>query len=85
MSDYKKMFIGIDLRGTGSNIKRLRLQNGISISDLCEIIGVSDQAFYSWQRGDKLPCLDHLVILARVLDSTLDEIVSIREPQEPER
>ena len=81
MNYYKEMFTSVDPEATGSNIKRFRIQNEISVSALCEIIGISEQAFYAWQRGDKLPCLDHLVILAKVLHTTLDEIVATREPE----
>ena len=68
----------IDLRATGQNIKNLRVAAGISVRDLQAILGFTNpQAIYKWQNGDSLPSIDNLVILADVLDVTMDEIIVV--------
>ena len=70
----------IDMAATGRNIARLRRRSGLSIRELQEILGFSTpQAIYKWQRGDSLPTLDNIVVLAAVFDVTVDEILVYKE------
>ena len=69
----------IDLSATGQNIARLRIEAGLSVKDLQDILGFANpQAIYKWQNGLCLPTLDNLVILAAALGVGLDEIVVYR-------
>ena len=69
-------FPSIDMAATGSNIVRMRRQTGMSVQDLQQIFGFSTpQAIYKWQRGDAMPTLDNLVVLAAVFGTTLDAII----------
>ena len=64
------------MAATGSNITQMRCRAGMSVKDLQNIFGFSSpQAIYRWQRGEAMPTLDNLVILASVFDTTLDAIV----------
>ena len=66
----------IDMAATGSNIVRMRRQTGMSVQDLQQVFGFSTpQAIYKWQRGDAMPTLDNLVVLAAVFGTTLDAII----------
>ena len=66
----------IDMTATGRNITRLRKQAGMTVRDLQGIFGfTSPQAIYKWQRGDCLPTLDNIVVLAAVFGVTVDEIL----------
>ena len=68
----------IDTLATGRNIDRLRLKAGLSVRELQMLFGFSTpQAIYKWLRGDAMPTLDNLVILADILNVTLDEIVVV--------
>ena len=68
----------IDILATGRNIDRLRLKAGLSVRELQMLFGFSTpQAIYKWLRGDAMPTLDNLVILADILNVTLDEIVVV--------
>lgn len=63
---------------TGENIARLLKERKIKVADLKQILGVnSKESIYKWIRGQSLPSLEHLVILAHVLDVTMDEIIII--------
>ena len=66
----------IDLIETGKNIKRIREASGTSVRDIQDVLGFTNpQAIYKWQKGECLPTIDNLVILASVLGVTIDEIL----------
>ena len=66
----------IDMTATGSNITRMRKDAGLTVKDLQDIFGFSTpQAIYKWQRGDAMPTIDNLIVLAAVFSVPLDQIV----------
>lgn len=66
----------INMTLTAMNIRNLRINAGLSVKALQDILGFSTpQSIYKWQQGATLPSLDNLVILASVLHVTMDEIV----------
>ena len=66
----------IDMTATGKNIASLRIRAGLSVRDLQDIFGFSNpQAIYKWQRGQALPTLDNLVVLAAVFGVTISDII----------
>ena len=69
----------IDTAATGRNIDRLRQQAGLSVRDMQKVFGfATPQAIYKWIHGTALPTIDNLVILAVMLDVTMDEIIVVR-------
>lgn len=70
----------IDMAATGDNITEMRKRAGLSVRDLQQIFGFSTpQAIYKWQRGDAMPSLDNIVVLAAVFGVTVDNILVYRE------
>ena len=70
----------IDMTATGRNIVRLRKQAGMTVRDLQTVFGFSNpQAIYKWQRGQAMPSLDNMVILAVVLGVGMEEILVCKE------
>ena len=68
----------IDMIQTGKNINRLRKQANLSVKDLQNIFGfATPQAIYKWQQGAALPSIDNLVVLAAVLQVSLDDILVV--------
>ncbi len=68
----------VDLVRTGQNICRLRKQAGLSTADLQTALGLSSpRAIFKWQRGDCLPTVDNLVILAALFGVRIDDILVI--------
>ena len=68
----------IDMVATGRNIARLREAAGLTVRDLQDIFGfATPQAIYKWQHGTAMPTIDNLVVLAAVLDVTVDAIIVI--------
>ena len=68
----------VDMTATGRNIVRLRKQAGMTVRDLQNVFGFSNpQAIYKWQRGQAMPTIDNLVVLAAVLGVGLDDIIIV--------
>lgn len=72
------VFPVINTAATGQNINRLRIRAGLSVKDLQNVFGfATPQAIYKWIHGTSMPTIDNMVILASVLDTTVDEIVAV--------
>ena len=70
------VLLSINMAATGNNISQMRRRAGMTVQDLQNIFGFSSpQAIYKWQRGEAMPTIDNLVILASVFDTTMDAIV----------
>ena len=70
----------IDTAATGRNIARLRKDAGMTVRDLQAVFGfATPQAIYKWQRGEAMPTLDNMIVLAAVFHVTVDEILVLRE------
>ena len=70
----------INLMKTGENITRMRKEAGITVRELQIMFGFTNpQAIYSWQSGKCLPTVDNFIILAAILGTTIDEIISVEE------
>lgn len=70
------VFPVIDLVATGDNIRRLRLERGLTVRDLQSYFGFEEpRAIYKWQKGESLPSVDNLYALGNLLDVPMDEIL----------
>ena len=70
----------LDMTATGMNIARLRKNAGMTVRDLQAIFGfATPQAIYKWQRGEAMPTLDNMIVLAAVFNVTVDEILVLQE------
>ena len=67
------------MTATGRNIKDLRVAAGISVGDLQAALGFANpQSIYKWQRGDGMPSIDNLVIIAAVFGVKVDDILIVQ-------
>ena len=70
----------INMTATGMNIARLRKNAGMTVRDLQAVFGFANpQAIYKWQRGEAMPTLDNMIVLAAVFNVTVDEILVLEE------
>ena len=68
----------INTVATGQNINRLRIAAGMTVRQMQEVFGfATPQAIYKWIHGTALPTIHNLVILAEILNVTMDEIVVV--------
>lgn len=66
----------IDVRATGSNIRRLRMERGITIRDLQSYFGFEEpRAIYKWQSGACLPSVDNLYALGVLFGVPMEGIL----------
>lgn len=68
----------IDMQATGRNIKKMIADKGINMKQMQDAFGFqTPQAIYKWYRGTAMPTIDNLVILASLLQTTIDSIVIV--------
>ena len=66
----------LDLEATGTKIKTLMKQRGITPRQLQVLLDFPYvQTVYNWYQGKNMPTIDNLVVLAQILGVTMDEIV----------
>ena len=66
----------LDLDATGTKIKTLMKQRGITPRQLQILLNFPYvQTVYNWFAGKNMPTLDNLVVLAKVLNVAMDDIV----------
>ncbi len=66
----------LDLAATGTKIKTTMKEKGISVRELQIIMDFPYvQTIYNWFAGKNMPTIDNLVILAKILGVSMDELV----------
>jgi hypothetical protein len=66
----------IDMKATGLKIKELIKAKGMTVKDVQNIFGfASPYPVYKWMNGKSLPALDNLVVLAKVMNVKMDDLI----------
>ena len=73
----------MNMKMFGAQIAALRKGKGMTQNELGNRLGISFQAVSKWERGETLPDTAILLDLARVLDTTVDQILSAGEREIP--
>lgn len=60
-------------------LKNLRKQAHLTQTDVAEKLGISQQAYASWERGVKKPTQDNLVKISQILNVSIDYLVGNSE------
>ena len=72
------MYSSIQQEATGNRIKKLLKQKGYSVKDIQSVMGFENpQAVYKWISGKSLPTLDNLLILSKVLHTSMEDILVV--------
>ena len=61
----------------GNNIKKLRVQQGMTQKNLADKLFVSAQAISRWENDEVEPSIGTIVELAKIFDVSVDEILGI--------
>lgn len=69
----------INMALTGSNLRKIMDEKDISVMDISNRLDISVSAIYHWFYGISLPTIDNLVIVARLLGVTVDDILVVEE------
>jgi len=68
----------IDMIATGANIRALIKGKGLKVADVQTVFGFNTpQAIFKWMRGDAVPTIDNLIILADMFDVPIDKIIIV--------
>lgn len=76
----KPIYLSIQQKETGENIRRLLKTNGYTVKDVQEVMGFENpQAVYKWLSGKSLPNLENLLILSKLLNISIENILVLDE------
>lgn len=68
-----------------NRLVQLRKQHGLSQEELAAKLGLSRQAVSKWERAEASPDTDNLILLSRVYNISIDELLRTEDPvPEPE-
>ena len=65
-----------------NRLQKLRKENGYSQEELADKLGISRQAVSKWERAESSPDTDNLIVLARLYNMSLDELLYDNESTE---
>lgn len=65
-----------DTRDIGKRIKKLRTDNNLTVEKFAEILSVSENAVYKWQRGDNLPDWFNGYNMKKIFGISLDYLIT---------
>lgn len=74
----------INIEKTWINILKLMEKSGITKKDLAEIFRISVQAVYQKFNPKSLPTLEQMLVLSKIFEKTLEEILVIENFNEDE-
>ena len=61
---------------TANRLYELRKQNGLSQEEVADKLGISRQAVSKWERAEASPDTDNLILLSKLYNVTLDELLN---------
>lgn len=72
------IYLSIQQKETGSRIKSLLRESEYTVRDIQNAMGFENpQAVYKWISGKFLPSLDNFLILSRLLNTSIEDILVI--------
>jgi transcriptional regulator with XRE-family HTH domain len=72
----------IDMQKTGEKIRRIREASGYTVDEVSRYCGFeTPRAVYKWQKGETMPSLDHMAMLAKLFNVPLGELVMLRQEE----
>ena len=70
--------ITVNMPATGANIKNMMKASNIKVKDVQAVCGFgTPQAIFKWMRGDCMPTIDNMIIIADMFDCKVDDIVVV--------
>lgn len=77
----ENIYVSINMKATGRRIKELRKARQLTVEELSEYFHTSPQAIYKWQSGKTLPTLDNMMVLGRLLQTKIEDIVVLGDDE----
>ena len=63
-------------------LKRLRKEKKLTQTELATKLNISQKSYSNWESGKSEPSLENVVKLAKILDTTTDELLGIKEDKQ---
>ena len=67
----------------GEKLKKIRVSRGMSQKALAEYLGISDRAISKWETGLSQPSAKNLIMAARVLNVSVEELLETETCEQP--
>ena len=64
----------LNLAETGANLRKLREQRELTVSQMSDLLGVTNSAIYRWEEGAAMPALDQIKNICGLLETPFDQI-----------
>ena len=62
----------LNLSESGANLRRLREKRKLSVSQMSDLLGVTNAAVYRWEEGVAMPTLDNIRNICGLLEESFD-------------
>ena len=70
--------VTVNMTATGANIKNMMKAHNIKVKDVQTVCGFgTPQAIFKWMRGDCMPTIDNMIIIADMFGCKVDDIVVV--------
>lgn len=68
----------VNMKATGAKIKEIMKAQNKKVADIQDACGFNTpQAIFKWFRGDSMPTIDNMVIIADMFGITINDIVVV--------
>ncbi len=64
-------------------LRKLRKDHGISQRALAELLGISQQTYSRYERGQRIPSVETVYVLARLYHVSMDYLAGITDDPQP--
>lgn len=64
---------------TSDRLKKLRMSQGYTKSDIAREVGVTRRAVYAWEETDKLPEISRIIRLAQFYQVSVDYLLGLTD------
>ena len=65
----------VDAERTGATLKSKRKENGLSVTKVATALYVDERSVYAWERGERLPSVNTMLILSTLYGCTIDDLI----------
>ena len=70
--------LSVNMSATGANIKNMMKVRNIKVKEVQAVCGFgTPQAIFKWMRGDCMPSIDNMIIIADMFGCKMDDIVVV--------
>lgn len=74
----EQMCVMVDSVETGRRIKKKLEESGYTVKDVQKVMGFNHSAaVYKWLSGKSMPSIDSLIILSRMLHTSIDDLLYV--------